>query len=118
MITMTPQAADKLRVLCQENERPEAALRLFVAGGGCAGFQYGMTLDADLSDGDQVIEHHGVKLVVDEFSVTMLNGAEVDYVETLMRSGFTVHNPNASSSCACGSSFKADGVEGNPNACH
>jgi len=118
MITMTHQAAEKIKTLCEQEERSEPALRLFVAGGGCAGFQYGMTLDADMADGDQIIDHDGVKLVVDEFSMTMLSGAEVDYVETLMRSGFTVHNPNAVSSCACGSSFKAAGVEGNPNACH
>lgn len=118
MITLTPQAATKIKVLCGQEEKAEPALRLFVAGGGCSGFQYGMTLDAETADGDQIIEHDGVKLVVDEFSITMLTGAEVDYVETIMNSGFTVRNPNAVSSCACGHSFKAADVPGNPNPCH
>lgn len=118
MITMTPQAAHKIKFLCDQEERQDPALRLFVTGGGCAGFQYGMTLDADEVDDDQILEYEGVKLVVDPFSMTMLTGAELDYVETIMQSGFTVRNPNAVSSCACGHSFKADGVDGNPNACH
>lgn len=118
MITMTSQAAVKIKTLCLQEEKEEPALRLFVTGGGCAGFQYGMTLDAEEADDDQIIENDGVRLVVDPFSMTMLTGSELDYVETIMQSGFTVRNPNAVTSCACGHSFKADGVEGNPNACH
>ena len=118
MITMTGQAAGKIKTLCLQEEKEEPALRLFVTGGGCAGFQYGMTLDADMADDDQIVMTDGVKLVVDPFSMTMLTGSELDYVETIMQSGFTVRNPNAVSSCACGHSFKASGVEGDPHACH
>jgi iron-sulfur cluster assembly accessory protein len=106
MITLTTKAADKVKgILEQEKENlPEGGLRIYVQGGGCSGFQYGMVLD-ELSEGDQVIEAEGVKVFVDPMSLRHLEGAEVDYKEDLMGGGFAIKNPNAQSSCGCGHSF-------------
>src|SRR5436305_13029283 len=109
IITMTSAAADKVRELLNQENDPSLGLRIFVAGGGCSGLQYGMTLD-EAQEGDTVISIEGFKVVVDEMSVVYINGSEVDYVDSLMGAGFTVNNPNAVSSCGCGHSFKtADG---------
>ena len=109
LITMTPTAAEKVRELLKQENDPSLALRIFVAGGGCSGLQYGMTLDEE-QDGDTVIALEGVKVLVDEMSLGYISGSEVDYVDSLMGAGFTVNNPNAVSSCGCGHSFKtADG---------
>ena len=109
ILSMTPAAAGKVHeLLAQENE-PSLGLRIFVAGGGCSGLQYGMTLDEE-QEGDTVIAQSGFKVLVDEMSVGYISGSEVDYVDSLMGAGFTVNNPNAVSSCGCGHSFKtADG---------
>ena len=80
-------------------------LRLQVSGGGCSGFQYEFSLDADTTDEDCVFENHGAKMVIDEVSLDLLGGAEIDYVRELVGSAFRVNNPNATSSCGCGSSF-------------
>ncbi|TMC21626.1 MAG: iron-sulfur cluster insertion protein ErpA [Chloroflexi bacterium] len=109
IITMTSAAANKVRELLNQENDPSLGLRIFVAGGGCSGLQYGMTLD-EAQEGDTVISIEGFKVVVDEMSVVYINGSEVDYVDSLMGAGFTVNNPNAVSSCGCGHSFKtADG---------
>ena len=109
VITITPTAAEKVRELLTQENDPSLGLRIFVAGGGCSGLQYGMTLDEE-QDGDTVIMQEGFKVLVDEMSVSYINGSEVDYVDSLMGAGFTVNNPNAVSSCGCGHSFKtADG---------
>src|SRR5215475_10062034 len=109
LITMTPTAADKVRDLLTQENDPSLALRIFVAGGGCSGLQYGMTLD-EQQEGDTIIAQEGFNVLVDEMSVGYINGSEVDYVDSLMGAGFTVNNPNAVSSCGCGHSFKtADG---------
>jgi iron-sulfur cluster assembly accessory protein len=109
IIAMTPTAADKVHELLAQENDPSLGLRIFVAGGGCSGLQYGMTLDEE-QDGDTVIAVGGFNVLVDEMSVGYITGSEVDYVDSLMGAGFTVNNPNAVSSCGCGHSFKtADG---------
>ncbi len=108
-ITMTPSAASKVRELLEQENDPTLGLRVFVAGGGCSGLQYGMTLDEE-QEGDTVIDQGGFKVFVDEMSLGYITGSEVDYVDSLMGAGFTVNNPNAVSSCGCGHSFRtADG---------
>jgi iron-sulfur cluster assembly accessory protein len=117
LLTMTPTAAGKVRDLITQENDPSLALRIFVAGGGCSGLQYGMTLDEE-QDGDTVIALEGVKVLVDEMSLGYISGSEVDYVDSLMGAGFTVNNPNAVSSCGCGHSFKtADGGGGDARSC-
>ncbi len=109
VITITPTAAEKVRELLTQENDPSLALRIFVAGGGCSGLQYGMTLDEE-QDGDTVIAQGEFKVLVDEMSLGYINGSQVDYVDSLMGAGFTVNNPQAVSSCGCGHSFKtADG---------
>jgi iron-sulfur cluster assembly protein len=105
MITITDKAAEKVKALLKEKEVTSGALRVFVAGGGCSGYQYGMAIAQEVDEDDFVIEHDGVKLLVDPESAPLLKGAEIDYVEDVMKSGFTIFNPNAVKSCACGSSF-------------
>lgn len=105
MITMTPDAVTQLKGFLVEQGTPDHALRVFVAPGGCSGLQYGMTIDETADDGDEVIETNGVKVLVDNFSAMYLEGAEIDFVNSLMGGGFTVRNPNAVASCACGHSF-------------
>ncbi len=110
MITLTSNAAAKVKgILEQEKENlPDGALRIYVQGGGCSGFQYGMVLD-EVAEGDQVIEAEGgVKVIVDPMSLRYLEGAEVDYKEDLMGGGFAIKNPNAKSTCGCGHSFQTE----------
>src|SRR5687768_11762465 len=112
MINMTNAASAKVKaVLEQEKENlPQGGLRIYVQGGGCSGFQYGMVLD-EVAEGDEVFEVEGVKVIVDPMSLCYLEGAEVDYKEDLMGGGFAIKNPNATSTCGCGHSFQA-GAEG------
>jgi iron-sulfur cluster assembly protein len=117
MITITSEAATQLKSFLADNGSPEAGLRVFVAPGGCSGLQYGMTIEDNAEEGDEVIESDGVRLLVDNFSAMYLAGAEVDYVNSLMGGGFTVHNPNAVSGCACGHSFNAGANEQTANGC-
>ncbi len=116
IITMTTSAADKVRELLTQENDPSLALRIFVAGGGCSGLQYGMTLDEE-QDGDTVIPQDGFRVLVDEMSVGYISGSEVDYVDSLMGAGFTVNNPNAVSSCGCGHSFRTAGGGGEARSC-
>jgi len=117
IITMTPTAVEKIRELLTQENDPTLGLRIFVAGGGCSGLQYGMTLDEE-QEGDTIIEQHNFKVFVDEMSLGYITGSEVDYVDSLMGAGFTVNNPNAVSSCGCGHSFKtADGGGGEARSC-
>ena len=111
MITLTDRAASELSGLISE-QKAGAALRVWVAGGGCSGLQYGMALDDNNpEDGDQVFEDRGIKIYVDELSLNYMNGASVDYVDDTLGGGFKIENPNATSSCGCGNSFKtADGA--------
>jgi iron-sulfur cluster assembly accessory protein len=116
LLTMTPTAAGKVRDLLTQENDPSLALRIFVAGGGCSGLQYGMTLDEE-QEGDTVIALEGVKVLVDEMSLGYISGSEVDYVDSLMGAGFTVNNPNAVSSCGCGHSFKTADGGGDARSC-
>lgn len=120
IVSITENAAAKVQNLMQEKGAEAGALRVFVAGGGCSGYQYGMTLAQEAEEDDLVIEHAGVKLLIDPESAPLLKGAEIDYVEDIMKSGFTIFNPNAVKSCACGSSFDtADSAgAGQAHACH
>jgi iron-sulfur cluster assembly accessory protein len=108
MINITTAAVEKVKaVLAQEKESmPEGGLRIYVQGGGCSGFSYGMVLD-EVSEGDEVFEQEGVKVIVDPMSMKYLENAEVDYKEDLMGGGFAIKNPNATSTCGCGHSFQA-----------
>ncbi|GHO49996.1 iron-sulfur cluster insertion protein ErpA [Ktedonospora formicarum] len=109
VINMTPTATEKVRELLKQENDPSLGLRIFVAGGGCSGLQYGMTLDEE-QEGDTVITLGDFSVFVDEMSISYITGSEVDYVDSLMGAGFAVNNPNAVSSCGCGHSFKtADG---------
>src|SRR5260370_23423442 len=117
IIGMTPTAADKVHELLAQENDPRLGLRIFVAGGGCSGLQYGMTLDEE-QEGDTVIAVGGFNVLVDEMSVGYITGSEVDYVDSLMGAGFTGNNPNAVSSCGCGHSFKTvDGCGGEARSC-
>lgn len=116
IINMAPAAADKVRELLAQENDPSLGLRIFVAGGGCSGLQYGMTLD-EQQDGDTVIALQGIKVLVDEMSVGYITGSEVDYVDSLMGAGFTVNNPNAVSSCGCGHSFRTAEGGGEAHSC-
>src|SRR3972149_8232022 len=107
MLTITAKAADKAKEIFKDKGlQGEAALRVFVVGGGCSGYQYGLAPPRQPDEDDFVIEHDGVTLVVDPDSAPLLEGAEVDYVDDLMKAGFTIFNPSAVKSCACGSSFQ------------
>ena len=108
-ITITPTAVEKVRNLLQERELPMHGLRVFVAGGGCSGMQYGMSLEANPREFDNVVESGGVKLYVDPTSMRYLSGARIDYVDNLMGGGFRIDNPNAVSTCGCGHSFRTQG---------
>ena len=101
----TDSAASKVRELIEEEGNPELKLRVFVTGGGCSGFQYGFTFDEAAADDDTVIDKNGVTLLVHPMSYQYLVGAEIDYTEGLEGSQFVIKNPNASSTCGCGSSF-------------
>ena len=105
MINVTQVAASKIRELLAEEQTVQSGLRVFVQGGGCAGFQYGLMIEGNPSDSDQVFESNGVKLYVDPVSLSYLKAAEVDFVESVTGGGFTIKNPNAVSTCGCGSSF-------------
>lgn len=105
-MNLTPAAQSKLKQLLVERNIPTYGLRVFVAGGGCSGLQYGMAFEAAARDFDTVIDQDGVKLFIDPTSMMYLAGASVDYVDGLMGAGFKIENPNAAASCGCGSSFR------------
>src|ERR1700736_6049852 len=105
ILGMTPTAASKVQELLTQENDPSLGLRIFVAGGGCSGLQYGMTLDEE-QEGDTIVSTGDFKVFVDDMSLGYITGSEVDYVDSLMGAGFTVNNPNAVSSCGCGHSFK------------
>ena len=103
----TDAAALKVGELIQGEDNPRLKLRVFVQGGGCSGFQYGFTFDEEEQDGDTCVENQGVKLLVDPMSFQYLMGAEIDYREDLEGAQFIIRNPNAKTTCGCGSSFAA-----------
>lgn len=104
-IVFTDAAAHKVGELISEEDNPDLMLRVFISGGGCSGFQYGFTFDEKIEDGDSQVENQGVTLVVDPMSVQYLMGAEIDYKEDLQGAQFIIRNPNAATTCGCGSSF-------------
>ena len=104
-ITLTESAARRIAVLREQEQVGDANLRIAVSGGGCSGFQYGLSFDDRTNPDDRVFERDGVGVVVDEVSLDLLAGAEVDFVEDLMGAAFRINNPNAASSCGCGNSF-------------
>src|SRR5579862_8916351 len=108
MINVSETAAAKISELLTEENKSGSGLRVFVQGGGCSGFQYGLMIEETGGEGDQVFESNGVKLFVDPISIRYLKGAEVDFVDTVTGGGFTIKNPNATSTCGCGSSFTTD----------
>jgi iron-sulfur cluster insertion protein len=108
MINVSSAAASKITELLAEEQKQHSGLRVFVQGGGCSGFQYGLMIEETGGDGDQVFESNGVTLYVDPISIRYLKGAEVDFVETVTGGGFTIKNPNATSTCGCGSSFTTE----------
>jgi iron-sulfur cluster assembly accessory protein len=104
-LSLTESAAAKIKQLL-EGEPDVGVLRIAIEGGGCSGFQYGLGFDTAAAEGDLEFEQHGVTVVVDPFSAPYLQGAEVDYVDSIEAAGFAVNNPNAVSSCGCGHSFQ------------
>src|SRR5207248_11625150 len=116
ILSITPTASEKVRELLAQENDPSLGLRIFVAGGGCSGLQYGMTLDEE-QEGDTVVSQGDFKVLVDEMSLGYINGSQVDYVDSLMGAGFTVNNPNAVSSCGCGHSFKTASGRGEAQSC-
>jgi iron-sulfur cluster assembly accessory protein len=112
MINVSSAAASKISELLAEEGKAGSGLRVFVQGGGCSGFQYGLMIEESGGVGDQVYESNGVRLFVDPVSISYLKGAEVDFVDTVTGGGFTIKNPNATSTCGCGQSFSVAGEAG------
>jgi iron-sulfur cluster insertion protein len=104
-LVFTDAAAHKVKTLIDEEGDDSLMLRVFISGGGCSGFQYGFTFDQAETDGDTVVENLGVKLLIDPMSIQYLTGAEIDYSEGLEGAQFVIRNPNAQTTCGCGSSF-------------
>jgi iron-sulfur cluster assembly protein len=112
-ITLTERAATELKDLMKSQERNEATLRVWVAGGGCSGLQYGMALDDNSPEADDVVfDQDGIKIVIDQMSLQYMDGASVDYLDDNLGGGFKIENPNAVGSCGCGSSFQTEESQG------
>ena len=109
-ITISEFGAQKATSILASSGKEQAGVRVFIKSGGCSGYQYGMAIDDRELEGDTVVYDRGVKLIVDHKSLPLLRGSEVDFVENMMGGGFTVHNPNATSNCGCGHSFRTDGA--------
>ncbi|MGH9921452.1 MAG: iron-sulfur cluster insertion protein ErpA [Nitrososphaerales archaeon] len=107
-ISVTQKAAEKVREFMKQEGREDLYLRVYVSGGGCAGLSYGMGFEEKADEEDTVIEENGVKLLVDSYSSRHLQGTEIDYIESLMGSGFKINNPNVTKSCSCGHSFSTE----------
>ena len=120
-MTVTEAAARKAGELLGNAQKETAAIRVYVKSGGCSGYSYGMAIDDRELEGDSIFEDRGVRIVVDKMSLPLLQGSQIDYVENMMGGGFSVNNPNATSACGCGSSFRTDGKtapEGESVSCH
>jgi iron-sulfur cluster insertion protein len=105
LVTMAPGAVAKIKELIAEENNPNLKLRMFVSGGGCSGLSYGFTFEEEAAEDDWELEFDGVRLLIDSMSSQYLQGAEVDYTESLQGSQFSIKNPNATTQCGCGSSF-------------
>src|SRR5918997_4748943 len=115
MVTITENAASKIKQLIAEDPEDDVqVLRVAIQGGGCSGFQYALGFDRGPQDGDNEVEMHGVRVVIDPFSAPYLTGSQIDFVEALMGAGFAIENPNVQAACGCGSSFpgKGEGANG------
>jgi iron-sulfur cluster assembly protein len=117
VVSLSDAAAEKLRELTKEEANPEVGLRVYVYSGGCSGFRYGMMLEDAPTAEDRILEANGVKVYVDGKSIDLLQGSQIDYVDTLMGAGFTVNNPNAVAACGCGSSFRTADDSGSARSC-
>jgi iron-sulfur cluster assembly protein len=117
VLSLTDAAATKLADLTKEETNPDIGLRVYVYSGGCSGYRYGMMLEDAPTPEDQILEANGVKVYVDGSSISLLQGSQIDYVDTLMGAGFTVNNPNAVSGCGCGSSFRTADDAGTARSC-
>jgi len=118
LMMLTPLAAEKLKAVMKEKNLTAHGLRVFIAGGGCSGLQYGMAFENTTEEGDFVFESNGVRVYVDGASAMYLEGASVDYVDSPMGEGFRVENPNAVPTCACGESLSAGAGDGAACGCH
>lgn len=117
MISLTAEATHQLKTMMTEQGLDDLGLRVFVAPGGCSGFQYGMRFEDSAMEGDTVERLGGIKLYIDEFSAQYLEGAQIDFINELMGGGFTVQNPNAVSNCSCGHSFTSAQGGGSARPC-
>jgi iron-sulfur cluster assembly protein len=117
VVSLTDAAAAKLRELTKDEPNPEIGLRVYVYSGGCSGYRYGMMLEDAPSAEDNVLSANGVRVYIDNNSVPLIKGSEIDYVDTLMGAGFTVNNPNAVTGCGCGSSFRTSDDAGQARSC-
>ena len=117
VVSLTDAAVSKLSELTKEETNPDIGLRVYVYSGGCSGFRYGMMLEDQPTPEDNVLDASGIKVYVDGQSVSLLQGSQIDYVDTLMGAGFTVNNPNAVAACGCGSSFRTADDDGAPRGC-
>ncbi len=108
LVTVTAKAAEKIQEFMKEEAEHPEYLRVYVQGGGCSGLSYGMGFETKPEEDDTVVEENGVKLLIDSYSQDHLKGANVDYIESLMGSGFKINNPNVSKSCSCGHSFSTE----------
>ena len=117
VVSLSDAAAAKLRDLTKEETNPDIGLRVYVYSGGCSGFRYGMMLEDQPTPDDRILSANGLRVYVDDKSIPLLTGSEIDYVDTLMGAGFTVNNPNAVAACGCGSSFRTADDSGTARAC-
>lgn len=118
MITLTERAGHRIKEMLAQEEHPEKLyLRIGVTHGGCSGFSYGMGFDEDKTENDLELEQHGVRILVDQHSLDLIKGLEIDYKESMMGGGFTIHNPNAIATCGCGHSFRTATDAGKPEEC-
>ncbi len=109
MITFTDFAASKVKELLDAHNMNHAGVRIFLKASGCAGYDYGMSIDENRRDDDKVLENKGIKIFVDAASFPLIDGSEVDYLESAIKAGFSVNNPNTASACSCSSSYSPDG---------
>ena len=117
IVSLSEAAAVKLRELTKDEPNPEIGLRVYVYSGGCSGYRYGMMLEDQPTSDDNVLNANGVRVYIDNNSIPLIQGSEIDYVDTLMGAGFTVNNPNAVSGCGCGSSFRTADDAGTARSC-
>ena len=117
VVSLTDAAVTKLQELTKEETNPDIGLRVYVYSGGCSGFRYGMMLEDAPTPEDKVLHASGIKVYVDGQSISLLQGSQIDYVDTLMGAGFTVNNPNAVAACGCGSSFRTADEAGSARSC-